>query len=218
MNLIFDYDGTLHNTVVTYAPAFRKAFDYLVESGFSEPADFTDKEISYWLGYPGVEMWKMFKPDLSEEIHENCRNIISGEMKILLGNGLAELYDGAKDVLEELSREHALIFLSNCMAKYAKRHIKHFGLDRYFKGVYAAEDYGYIPKHEIFKKFKNEYTGGFIMIGDRHHDMEVAAVNGFPSIGCGYGYAAEGELNNADIIVGNIKEIPAAVRKLCAKL
>ena len=31
--VIFDYDGTLHESIRIYAPAFHKAYEYLVEKG-----------------------------------------------------------------------------------------------------------------------------------------------------------------------------------------
>ena len=31
--VIFDYDGTLHESIRIYAPAFHRAYEYLVEKG-----------------------------------------------------------------------------------------------------------------------------------------------------------------------------------------
>ena len=59
-----------------------------------------------------------------------------------------------------------------------------------------------------------DYTGDFIVIGDRFHDIETATKNGLKSIGCGYGYGSLEELSAADIIVNSPKEIPNAVEKL----
>ena len=36
MNIIFDYDGTLHETLYIYKPAFLKAYDWLVKNGYAE--------------------------------------------------------------------------------------------------------------------------------------------------------------------------------------
>ena len=30
-NIVFDYDGTLHNSIKIYAPAFREAYNYLID-------------------------------------------------------------------------------------------------------------------------------------------------------------------------------------------
>jgi phosphoglycolate phosphatase len=59
-NLIFDYDGTLHNTMKIYEPSFRKAYAYLVSIGKAEERVIESNEISSWLGYSGEEMWKRF--------------------------------------------------------------------------------------------------------------------------------------------------------------
>ena len=59
-----------------------------------------------------------------------------------------------------------------------------------------------------------QHNGQYIVIGDRFHDIETAVKNGLKSIGCGYGYASDGELKDADIIVSDITEIPQAVKKL----
>ena len=32
--IIFDYDGTLHNSIKIYKPAFMTAYDYLVDNGY----------------------------------------------------------------------------------------------------------------------------------------------------------------------------------------
>ena len=46
MNLIFDYDGTLHNCLKIYAPSFRKAFAWLTDNGYAEAKSYTDEEIA----------------------------------------------------------------------------------------------------------------------------------------------------------------------------
>ena len=95
-----------------------------------------------------------------------------------------------------------------------ERHKRVFGLDKYFDDFYCCEQYDFIPKYVIFRKIKPDYTGDFIVIGDRFHDIETATKNGLKSIGCGYGYGSLEELSAADIIVNSPKEIPNAVEKL----
>lgn len=215
MNLIFDYDGTLNNCMKTYRPAFHKAYAWLVEKGYVEPKNYSDKEISYWLGFTGVEMWEKFQPQLPFEIREICRNMISVESNAQITNGNAELFDGAERVLAQLHADgHTLIFLSNCRKLYMQNHNEIFGLDRYFDFFYCSEEFDNIPKFEIFRKFKDRHKGEYIVIGDRFHDIETAVKNDLKSIGCAYGYGSEHELSDADIIVNNVMEIPDAVKTL----
>ncbi len=215
MNLIFDYDGTLNNCLKTYRPAFDKAYAWLVENGYAEPKQYSDKEISYWLGFTGVEMWAKFQPQLPFEIREFCRNMISEESNAQITNGNAELFPGAEKVLAQLKNDgHILIFLSNCRKQYLQNHNQTFGLDRYFDVFYCSEEFGNIPKFEIFRKFKDRHKGKYIVIGDRFHDIETAVKNGLKSIGCAYGYGSEEELSQADIIINDVTEIPNAVKAL----
>ena len=109
---------------------------------------------------------------------------------------------------------HTLIFLSNCRVHYMERAKRLFHLEKWFSYFYCCEEYDFIPKHEIFRKFAPNHEGRFIVVGDRFHDIETAVQNGLKSIGCGYGYGSHEELSKADIIVERIEDIPQAVEKL----
>ncbi|MBR0141540.1 MAG: HAD family hydrolase [Ruminococcus sp.] len=214
-NLIFDYDGTLHNSMKVYEPSFRKAYQWLVENNYAEEKDFSFDEISYWLGFNAADMWKKFQPNLDTEITEKARKILGNCMDGLVKSGKAELFDGAEKILTELKNQgHTLIFLSNCRVRYMKTHSEAFGLERFFDYFYCCEEYDFIPKYQIFRIISLQHTGEYIVIGDRFHDMETAEKNGLKSIGCAYGYGNLEELKTADIIVNSINEIPAAVRSL----
>lgn len=197
-NLLFDYDGTLHNSIKIYAPAFRTAYTYLTENGLAKPQIFTDKEISYWLGFTAEDMWKSFLPNLPEKEKKKCSAMIGKEMISLINKGMAELYPQAETILQKLKDlGYHLIFLSNCKRAYMEAHIKQFRLERFFSAFYCSEDFGFSPKHEIFKIIKTEYPGDFIVIGDRFQDMEIADKYNLQSVGCIYGYGSFDELKNA---------------------
>lgn len=50
-NLISDYDGTLHESLCIYAPAFRLGYSQLVTKGLVRNKKFSDAEISRWVGF-----------------------------------------------------------------------------------------------------------------------------------------------------------------------
>ena len=100
--IFFDYDGTLHNSIPLYAPAFRKAYDFLVEKGHAKAKEWTDKEISYWLGFNPQDMWENFMPSLSMKLRETCSEIIGAEMKKLIEQEKPYLYEGALEILNIL--------------------------------------------------------------------------------------------------------------------
>jgi phosphoglycolate phosphatase len=55
--IIFDWDGTLHESIHIYKPAFLKAYKYLVENGFVSEYKWKDNEISAFLGMNPKQMW-----------------------------------------------------------------------------------------------------------------------------------------------------------------
>lgn len=207
-NLLFDYDGTLHNSIKIYAPAFRTAYTYLVENGFADSKEFTDQEISYWLGFTADDMWKCFLPNLPEEEKKKCSAIIGKEMISLIDKGMAELYPQTENILQKLKDlGYNLIFLSNCKRAYMEAHISQFHLDYFFSAFYCSEDFGFIPKHEIFHMIKANFPGDFLIIGDRFHDMEIAEMHHLRSIGCLYGYGTLSELKTAAFQIEKLSDI-----------
>lgn len=206
--IFFDYDGTLHDSMRVYAPAFRKAYAYLVKKGLAENRPISDKEISYWLGFNSQEMWKSFMPNLPEETREYCSQIIGAEMRRLIELGNAVLYDGAIETLKYLKdKGYCLIFISNCKIYYRDVHNKAFNLDKYFNCLVCSEEYDFIPKHEILKFIMEQYPKKMAIVGDRAQDIEAGIKNNIFAIGCNYGFATEGELQKAHLIINDIQDL-----------
>ena len=74
--IIFDYDGTLHNSIRIYEPAFKRAYDYLVNNGYAEEKVFKEDEVSRFLGLTARQMWNDFMPSLPEDEKKKCSSII----------------------------------------------------------------------------------------------------------------------------------------------
>ena len=203
-----DYDGTIHNSIKMYGPAFRKAYTYLVEQGYAKQRDWSDKEISYWLGFNPKEMWEKFMPELEESVREKASSIISEEMGSLTGKQCPKLYEGALETLEYLkAKGYRLVFISNCRISYKDYHSKIFNLGDYFDELVCSEEYNFSPKYEILRQIKGEYPEEMVIIGDRFHDIEAGKKNGIHTIGCSYGFPLEGELDKADLIIKDIREL-----------
>lgn len=213
--IIFDYDGILHNSLQLYAPAFKQAYQYLIEQGYVSKRKWRDEEISQWLGYSSREMWNRFMPELPESQKQFCSQMIGNAMLDHLKEGKAELYEGATDMLQSLKDDYfKLILLSNCKIDYMNEHRRLFQLDNYFIDYYCTEQFNWKPKHEIFKVIKEKYTGTFVIIGDREVDMEIASIHQLLSIGCTYGYGNLDELCQANYLVENVHEITELLQSI----
>lgn len=214
VNLLFDYDGTLHDSLQIYAPAFQAAYDRLTELGCAEPRRWSADEVRQWIGLTPEDMWDRFMPDLPTEEKRASGTLIGSRMLELIQGGRARLYPDVPEVLTALKqRDFRLLLLSNCPVSYLKAHAKYFQLDRYFQGLYCGEAFGYRPKYEICRELQTWYDGPFLVIGDRRQDMEIARRNGLGAIGCLYGYGSPEELAEADFLAASPKEILTAAEE-----
>lgn len=206
--IFFDYDGCLHDSMIIYVPAFKKAYAYLVKSNLAPEKKWEDGEISNWIGVNGRDMWENFMPELDNKIKDICYKIVGHEMSRLILQGEPKLYKETIQVIKYLkSKGYTLVILSNCRTEYKDNHNRLFNLNKYFDKFICAQDFDFIPKHEILKKVKNSFEPEMIMIGDRYQDIEAGEINNIYTIGCSYGYAKEDELKNADICINDISEL-----------
>lgn len=213
--LIFDYDGTLHDSMKIYEPAVRFCHNKFVAEGIVKDRPVSREEILRYLGLTASEMWESFAPELSEEQKRQGSRIVGEKLRELIGQGKAALYDGAEEVLKKLKEEgHRLVFLSNCSEGYRDANRKAFGLDRFFSEMYCSEQFDWIPKPQIVRQLLPGWEGPVIAIGDRYKDMEIASVGGIGTIWCSYGFAMPWEGNSADAIAHRVTEIPDRVSDL----
>lgn len=214
-NIILDFDGTIHDCAKIYVPAFRIGYKYLVDNGLMEYKEHSDEEIISYLGYSPKAMWDKFAPELSDNEKKKVTEMVSDEMKSMTKNGKAVLYIGAEKALLTLSDNgHRLLFLSNCLHRYMELHRNVHYLDRFYTDYFCSEDFGYIPKPEIFKSIKEKYDGEYIIVGDRYFDLETAWAHNLKSVGCTYGYCQEHELDKADILISDVSQLPDAIDRL----
>ncbi|MGO5550684.1 HAD family hydrolase [Lachnospiraceae bacterium LCP19S3_B12] len=213
-SLIFDYDGTIHDTLRIYEPALRRAFKWLEEEHGVRVPHTSRQRIASWLGMNRREMWDSFLPGLPVELREEAGAMVGAHMERAVRARRAAWYPGIRPVLEELKdRGCRLAVLSNCQASYGRVHWETFGMDRWFEGFYDCESFGYAPKTQIIRQIGKEFPGPYVVIGDRRIDMECARASGSPFIGCRYGFGIAGELAGADVMAEKPEDILAGILK-----
>ncbi|MFP4478654.1 MAG: HAD family hydrolase [Candidatus Izemoplasmatales bacterium] len=206
--IFLDYDGTLHNSMDIYKPAFLNAFEWLVKENHMEDKNWTDEEISQFLGQSPKEMWDGFGHGLSQSIKSGGSQRIGQTMQKLLEQKKASLFDGAIDTLQYLKNKgYTLVFISNCTNQYMNKHKETFNLDHYFDAFFNAEMFDYLPKEDILSQVKDQFKEPMVIIGDRLHDIKAGKDNDIYTIGCAYGFGTKEEMEQADLVIDDIKEL-----------
>lgn len=206
-SIIFDFDGTLHNTLKIYYQAFSSGVEFLREHGFARDFELSEKNVAKFLGEKPNFAYELIAKGADENLKREVMALVGKKMDENIKNGLGELYAGTVKVLEELSEDYDLYILSNCRESYLDTALDVYGIKKYFKKYFAAETFDYLPKDEIIKKERKNIREEIIFVGDRHHDMEAARINNLKSIFCNYGFGSYEEGKDANYKISSIGEI-----------
>lgn len=212
--LIFDYDGTIHNTIVIYESAFRMCYEWLVREGYAPEMEIPAERIAGWIGMNSRKMWDSFLPKLPRKIKETASARVGNSMVEQIRSHRAVWYPGSRRVLDELKAEgYEMVIVSSCKIAYHNANWEEFSMERWFMEFYDCESFGFAPKAEMMEEVRKRFKGPFLFIGDRKSDMECAKSCNSPFIGCRYGFGTERELDGADMIADSVEMIPELIRK-----
>lgn len=179
----------------------------MTDLGF-QPAAPDDINILY--GEP-LEIFCSKLLNRNDEICTKFRDGIRQHQKITLREKGA-LYPGTGEMLSALKEmSFNLAVCSNAHLDYIELVTSSLKIADMFSLLEGRG--GYASKTErvsrIISNTGSEFT---VMIGDRYHDINAAAENGIPSIGCLYGYGDPAEMKKADYTVSRPAEIIEVIR------
>ena len=213
--IIFDFDGTLHDSLYIYRIAFARGYQWLVEQGKAPQRTLTEADMAANIGLTAQEAWGRICPDIPWSVSKDAAARVGRMMDELISDGTARLYPGVPEMLAQLKGAgYTLVFLSNCRNAYCDAVRKSFGFDAWFDRYYTSEQFGGAPKEEIFLTIRDEVAGPYIAVGDRYKDLELARAHDLASIGCLYGYGSREELEGATKLAEHPEDIPALVHEI----
>jgi phosphoglycolate phosphatase len=209
----FDMDGTLLNSGIFGVRAIELAFEELISEGVLPGVEAVPgaDAIRGQIGKPPIEFYAGLIPiELAyraRDLHERA----SYHERRLLGDGTGRMFEGARELLDSLrDRGLKLLLVSNCDTGYMDSVAEAFALDDVLHFRAAAGRSADVNKTgELRRGLQTVGAKTGIMVGDRFHDEEAARDNGLWFVGCTYGYGARHELESADALIHDIRELAA---------
>jgi phosphoglycolate phosphatase len=219
--VLFDLDGTLTDSAAGIQRSTREALRRLnAEDGGSRPIP-AESELGWIVGPPLRESFATLAgEDNADRMLELYR-----ERYDTIGIFENKVYAGVADALNQLRARGDRLFVATSKRQVdAQRVVEHFGLARYFDGVYGAhaDGRGAEKKAVLAAAIAGgglEAASRIVMIGDRRYDALGARAVGIPAIGALWGYGDRAELSEAgaDPIIVSPHEIPDAVATVFAR-
>ncbi|MEG1613202.1 MAG: HAD-IA family hydrolase [Clostridia bacterium] len=126
-----------------------------------------------------------------------------------------KLYDGIYELLRDLKQSGKKVVLASAKPEpFCRLILDYFKITEFFEFIGGStfdgkmDDKANILKY-IFEGLGNPDKSEIIMVGDRKYDIVAAHQNDIQAIGVRYGYAVDGELENAraDFIVYSTNEL-----------
>lgn len=225
--VLLDLDGTLTQSHVGIIACVVKAFEGL---GLPVP---DDDELRRFIGPAIIESLR--RNHVPEEDLERGVAIYreyyakravfddpNAPGELVPGRLVNTVYDGIEEQLRTLRAEGYYLAVATCKPEYQAVPVcQHFGLDALVDGIYgASEDNSRLDKDQVIRYafdsfgFAPEFGDRAVMVGDRWTDIDGARVCGIDTIGCRWGYAEEGEMeqHGAYAIAERVDELAAMIR------
>lgn len=113
-------------------------------------------------------------------------------------------YPGIEDVLIKLQNDGHNLFVATAKPENMSITIlEHFGLSKYFKGIYGAIIDG-LPdtKASVIGRILEDYPDArdVILVGDTVTDVKGATVHGVPTVGVSWGYGKVSDMEQAGAV------------------
>lgn len=205
--LLFDLDGTLTESGI----GITRSVQYALEK-IGKPEPDVDKLLCF-VGPPLLAQFMKYA-DL-DEATANQAIAYYRERYTEIGIYENEPYPGIREALKKLHKDYILAVASSKPEPYVRQILDHFQLTEFFDEIVGAElSGGRTEKNEVISEalsrlHLDQKRDEVLMIGDKEHDVLGARSEGIECLAVSYGYAAEGELENAKplAIVDSVDEL-----------
>jgi len=213
--LLFDLDGTLIDSIELIMRSMRHAFD------------------GYAAGAPSEDAWRAL---IGRPLADSFREFVAHEPEVgrLIGryreyqlehhDRLVRPYDGIVAAIQGFAAAgHPMALVTSKADWLAERALVHVGLHAAIPVIVGCDSCTRHKPHpepvERALALLRAAPADAIFVGDSPHDVESGRAAGVRTIGVTWGAAARDELTRAgaDVVIDEVKQLPAAVRRLAAE-
>ena len=188
--IVFDLDGTLTRSEEGIITSVQYALKQMGIHGIEK------RELMHFIGPPLRDSFLQMglSQEQASEAIGHYTSFYDREGMYLYG-----VYPRIRCILATLKKQGAYLAVatSKPIAR-TMRLFKQYHMERYFDCVIGEQSNDLqLGKAELIARALPQTYRRAVMVGDRKYDIEGAKANGIDSIGAGYGYAPEGELEAA---------------------
>lgn len=210
---LFDLDGTLTDS----REGITKSAQYALQHFGIEEPDL--KKLEPFIGPPLKDSFMEFYGFTEEQAEEAMK--FYRERFAPIGIYENEVFEGIPEMLRHLHQNgQKLAVASSKPIGFVRQILQHFEIDGYFDVIVGSElDGTRSTKEEVVEEALSqlgilelsgeERKNNCAMVGDRKFDIQGAKAYGLTGVGVSFGFAGEGELEEAgaDIIVDTVTEL-----------
>ncbi|MBQ8563125.1 MAG: HAD family hydrolase, partial [Firmicutes bacterium] len=121
------------------------------------------------------------------------------------------LYDGVKDMLENLKQEYFLAIVSNSQDGYVQAFLDYTGLWIYFGDMEMAGRTGKCKGENIRLVMERNHLEQAVYVGDTDGDQKAAALAEVPFVYAEYGF---GQAENPEYSITEVWKLPELISKI----
>lgn len=182
--IIFDVDGTLHDTFTWWAPVIRAGIERFAEQAGIEIALPTVREAEAVVGMKDAGVWAPFLPEGHKDRWNDLRSVVLPMEVDELSRGVDYLFAGIRQLLPHLrSIDVKVALASNCRSTYMTAMMEGQGLRELSDWQYCLDSPGVASKSDMLRIAREVASADkVVMVGDREPDHEAAVANAMPFI------------------------------------
>jgi phosphoglycolate phosphatase-like HAD superfamily hydrolase len=182
--IVFDVDGTLHDTFRWWSPIIRAGVAKFAEQNGIDVTLPNDREAEAVVGMRDAGVWAPFLPEAHKHRWLDLRAVVLPMEVAEIRSGVDYLFAGVRSLLPHLRAIGVKVALaSNCRRTYMAAMMEGQGLKALSDWQFCLDSDGVESKTDMLRLAREAASAErVVMVGDREPDHESAVALGWPFV------------------------------------